>query len=171
MLVRRQRAGRLGSALAEAAPAASRRGAGAARGRAAFRSDRGRTQLQAALAGGDVFVVADGERAIVAVDDRAGADGRPRLLRPEELPRGAGEPTKPKRTGGKAADEASASRSSASSPARGTRRATGARSAGRRERLDVYFDDGSFVTYVDGSTEADRLLPLARDVLAAAREP
>jgi hypothetical protein len=38
----------------------------------------------------------------------------------------------------------------------------------RRDRLDVYFDDGSFVTYVDGSPEADQLLPLARQVLAAA---
>ena len=37
----------------------------------------------------------------------------------------------------------------------------------RRDRLDVYFDDGSFVTYVEGSTEADQLLPLARAVLAA----
>ena len=33
-----------------------------------------------------------------------------------------------------------------------------------RERLDVYFDDGSFVTFVDGSPEAERLLPLARQV-------
>jgi hypothetical protein len=40
---------------------------------------------------------------------------------------------------------------------------------GRRGRLDVYFDDGSFVTLVEGSAEADRLLPLARKVLAAAR--
>jgi len=40
----------------------------------------------------------------------------------------------------------------------------------RRDRLDVYFDDGSFVTYVDGSAEAARLLPLARQVLAAAQE-
>ena len=40
--------------------------------------------------------------------------------------------------------------------------------ANRRDRLDVYFDDGSFVTYVDdGSSEAERLLPLARQVLAA----
>ncbi|HEY2353639.1 MAG TPA: hypothetical protein VGH79_01905 [Gaiellaceae bacterium] len=39
--------------------------------------------------------------------------------------------------------------------------------AKRRDRLDVYFDDGSFVTYVEGSTEADELLPLARQVLAA----
>jgi len=35
----------------------------------------------------------------------------------------------------------------------------------RRDRLDVYFDDGSFVTYVDGSIEAEQLLPLARQVL------
>ena len=38
-----------------------------------------------------------------------------------------------------------------------------------RERLDVYFDDGSFVTFVDRSPEAARLLPLARQVLMAAR--
>ncbi len=38
-----------------------------------------------------------------------------------------------------------------------------------RERLDVYFDDGSFVTFEAGSTEAERLLPLARRVLLAAR--
>lgn len=40
----------------------------------------------------------------------------------------------------------------------------------RRERLDVYFDDGSFVTLVEGSSDADLLLPLARAVLAAAGE-
>ena len=40
----------------------------------------------------------------------------------------------------------------------------------RRDRLDVYFDDGSFVTYIDGSSEAERLLPLARQVLAAVHE-
>jgi hypothetical protein len=39
---------------------------------------------------------------------------------------------------------------------------------GNRERLDVYFDDGSFVTFGAGSPEAARLLPLARQVLAAA---
>ncbi len=41
------------------------------------------------------------------------------------------------------------------------------RSKQREDRLDIYFDDGSFVTYVDGSSEAERLLPLARAVLAA----
>ena len=40
---------------------------------------------------------------------------------------------------------------------------------GSREKLDVYFDDGSFVTFGAGSAEAERLLPLARQVLVAAR--
>jgi len=39
---------------------------------------------------------------------------------------------------------------------------------GSRERLDVYFDDGSFVTFGAGSPESARLLPLARQVLLAA---
>ncbi len=45
------------------------------------------------------------------------------------------------------------------------RRSTGR----RRDRVDVYFDDGSMVSFVEGSTEADTLLPVARDVLSAAR--
>jgi hypothetical protein len=40
---------------------------------------------------------------------------------------------------------------------------------GTSERLDVYFDDGSFVTFGTGSREAARLLPLAQQVLTAAR--
>lgn len=36
------------------------------------------------------------------------------------------------------------------------------------ERLDLYFDDGSFVTFGAGSSTAERLLPLAAQVLAAA---
>jgi hypothetical protein len=40
---------------------------------------------------------------------------------------------------------------------------------GRGEGIDIYFDDGSFVTYAAGSPEAERLLPLARVVLAVAR--
>jgi hypothetical protein len=40
--------------------------------------------------------------------------------------------------------------------------------SGSRERLDVYIDDGSFVTFGAGSPEAARLLPLARQVLVAA---
>jgi hypothetical protein len=37
-----------------------------------------------------------------------------------------------------------------------------------RERVDVYFEDGSFVTFDAGSREAARLLPLARQILLAA---
>jgi hypothetical protein len=40
---------------------------------------------------------------------------------------------------------------------------------GTRDRVDVYFDDGSFVTFAPGSPEGDRLLPLARQVLTTAR--
>ena len=39
----------------------------------------------------------------------------------------------------------------------------------RREHVDVYFEDGSFVTFGAGSREVARLLPLARKVLLAAR--
>jgi hypothetical protein len=40
---------------------------------------------------------------------------------------------------------------------------------GSRERIDVYFEDGSFVTFGAGSSEAARLLPLAQQVFLAAR--
>jgi hypothetical protein len=39
----------------------------------------------------------------------------------------------------------------------------------RRDHVDIYFDDGSMVSFVEGSPEAERLIPVARDVLAAAR--
>jgi hypothetical protein len=38
-----------------------------------------------------------------------------------------------------------------------------------REHVDLYFADGSMVSFVPGSPEGDRLLPIARRVLAAAR--
>jgi hypothetical protein len=38
-----------------------------------------------------------------------------------------------------------------------------------RDRVDVYFDDGSMVSFVDGSPEAEKLLPVAGELLAAAR--
>jgi hypothetical protein len=41
--------------------------------------------------------------------------------------------------------------------------------ARRPERVDVYLDDGSMVSFADGSSEAAALLPLAREALAAAR--
>ena len=43
------------------------------------------------------------------------------------------------------------------------------RAARRRERVDLYFEDGSMVSLTEGSLDAERLLPLARDVLSAAR--
>jgi hypothetical protein len=44
------------------------------------------------------------------------------------------------------------------------------RALGRRQdRLDVYFDDGSMVSFVEGSAEAERLLPVARELLTVAR--
>jgi hypothetical protein len=39
----------------------------------------------------------------------------------------------------------------------------------RRDRLDLYFEDGSMISLVEGSPDADRLLPVARELLAAAR--
>jgi hypothetical protein len=39
----------------------------------------------------------------------------------------------------------------------------------RRERVDLYFDDGSLVSLIDGSPGAERLLPVARRALSAAR--
>jgi hypothetical protein len=41
--------------------------------------------------------------------------------------------------------------------------------ARRRERVDLYFADGSMVSLADGSPEAERLLLLGRDALRAAR--
>jgi hypothetical protein len=43
------------------------------------------------------------------------------------------------------------------------------RSGARRERVDLYFEDGSIVSLAGGSPVGDQLLPLARDVLRAAR--
>ena len=42
-------------------------------------------------------------------------------------------------------------------------------SARRRERVDVYYDDGSMVSLPDGSPESERLLAFGRDALRAAR--
>jgi hypothetical protein len=38
-----------------------------------------------------------------------------------------------------------------------------------REHVDVYYADGSMVSFASGSPEGERLLPIARRVLAAAR--
>jgi ribosomal protein L14 len=43
------------------------------------------------------------------------------------------------------------------------------RSARRRDRVDVYFEDGSMVSLTDGAPEASTVLPLARRVLETTR--
>ncbi|MGZ4256833.1 MAG: hypothetical protein ACXVRE_03620 [Gaiellaceae bacterium] len=47
--------------------------------------------------------------------------------------------------------------------------ALGRRAARRRERVELYFGDGTLVTLAAGSPEAERLLARARELLAAAR--
>ena len=43
------------------------------------------------------------------------------------------------------------------------------RAARRRERVDLYFDDGSMISLIDSSPDAAQLLPLARRILGEAR--
>jgi hypothetical protein len=43
------------------------------------------------------------------------------------------------------------------------------RAARRLERVDLYAEDGSMASIADGSPDADRLLTLARDLMALAR--
>jgi hypothetical protein len=45
------------------------------------------------------------------------------------------------------------------------------RSSRRRDRVDVYFEDGSMVSLADGAPEASTVLPLARRVLETAGTP
>ena len=40
---------------------------------------------------------------------------------------------------------------------------------GAAERVELYFADGSMVSFPEDSTEAARLIPLARQVLTSAR--
>jgi hypothetical protein len=40
----------------------------------------------------------------------------------------------------------------------------------KREHVDLYFVDGSMISLAEGTHDAARLLPLARDVLTAARQ-
>jgi hypothetical protein len=39
------------------------------------------------------------------------------------------------------------------------------RAARKQERIDLYADDGSMHSFGEGTLEADRLLPIARDLL------
>jgi hypothetical protein len=40
---------------------------------------------------------------------------------------------------------------------------------GPREHVDLYYADGSMVSFASGSPEGEKLLPIARRVVAAAR--
>ena len=41
------------------------------------------------------------------------------------------------------------------------------RAARRQSRVDLYGEDGSMHSFTEGSAEADRLLPIARELLQA----
>jgi hypothetical protein len=43
------------------------------------------------------------------------------------------------------------------------------RAARRRERVDLYYEDGSMVSLTEGSADAAAVLPLARQALQTAR--
>jgi hypothetical protein len=43
------------------------------------------------------------------------------------------------------------------------------RAGTRRERVDLYYDDGSMLSLPEGLPDAERLLPVARSILAAAQ--
>jgi len=43
------------------------------------------------------------------------------------------------------------------------------RQAAQRDRVDLYYADGSMVSLTHGAPGAERLLPLARDILRTAR--
>jgi hypothetical protein len=47
--------------------------------------------------------------------------------------------------------------------------ALGRRRSIRAERADLYFEDGSMLSLSNGSPGADRLIPLARQIIAQAR--
>jgi hypothetical protein len=43
------------------------------------------------------------------------------------------------------------------------------RQAAHRERVDLYYADGSMISLTNGAPGAERLLPLARDILRTTR--
>lgn len=44
------------------------------------------------------------------------------------------------------------------------------RQAANRERADLYFEDGSMLSLTNGSPGAERLVPLAREIIRGVRE-
>jgi hypothetical protein len=45
------------------------------------------------------------------------------------------------------------------------------RQTAHRERADLYFEDGSMLSLTNGSPGAERLLPLARQIISQSRRP
>jgi hypothetical protein len=43
------------------------------------------------------------------------------------------------------------------------------RQTAQRERVDLYYADGSMISLTNGAPGADRILPLARDILRTAQ--
>jgi hypothetical protein len=43
------------------------------------------------------------------------------------------------------------------------------RRTAQRDRADLYFEDGSMMSLINGSPGAERLLPLAREIIRTAR--
>ncbi len=43
------------------------------------------------------------------------------------------------------------------------------RRSAHRERVDLYYEDGSMISLSNGSPDAERLLPLAREILRKTR--
>lgn len=43
------------------------------------------------------------------------------------------------------------------------------RKGAQRDRADLYFEDGSMLSLTNGSPGADRLLPLAREIIGRSR--
>ena len=43
------------------------------------------------------------------------------------------------------------------------------RRSAHRERVDLYYEDGSMISLSNGSPDAERLLPLAREILSKTR--
>jgi hypothetical protein len=43
------------------------------------------------------------------------------------------------------------------------------RRSATRERVDLYYEDGSMLSLANGSADAEQLLPLAREILRSSR--
>ena len=145
---------------------------------AAERLRPGVAQLEAATPRGSVFVVRDGDR-LIAATTRPEPTVGPRLLRPEDLPalgrragrRGRAETaaSAEEGEGGRRCRRVSSSPACCSPQARSPARCSSAAAPrGSRERVDLYAEDGSMQSFAEGTPEAERLLPIARELLRPA---